>query len=274
MTITGTDPGLARARLRFSGVVRSEWIKLRTLRSTVWIAIGTVLTAIALSMIFGSAAPQLNATLDPSLTNAFAVQVVVQAATIGLPLAQLPIAVLGVLSMSGEFTSGSIRATFTAVPRRLWVLAGKLVVLTALTLVVGLAITFGSYALTAPVLSSAGVTASLLDPDVTFRLLGGAIVLPAIAALALGIGTIIRSTVAAIATVAAILLVLPPVFSILGQHWAQTIVGLLPTSAGSILYSVATAPGSLEPWAAALVLLAWSAASLTIGATTLHRRDV
>lgn len=256
--------------LTFTGLLRSESIKLWSLRSTYWTfslvvvaALGiAVLMSFAMSSGFDSAGGAMG------IDNA---QMFVIVATSGLGLGQLIVAVLGVLSISGEYSSGMIKLTLTAVPGRLPALWAKVCVLFGFTFVVGLFSVVGAFLVATPILGAKDVTANLFAGDVILPLLGNALFLALIAVFAIGIGTIVRSSAGGIATVLGIILLLPTVVALFSMlvEWVADIVPFIFTVAGSEMIT----PNTMESWQALLVVLAWVAVSLGAAALLLKRRD-
>ncbi|MEL7976059.1 ABC transporter permease subunit [Isoptericola sp. F-RaC21] len=268
------------AHATFPRVLRSEWLKLWSLRSTWWGVALTVLLmaglAVLMASTLGSAAtsPSMQETLstDPRLaTPSGAVAV-----TFGYGFAQLTVAVLAVLTITGEHSTGMIRATFAAVPRRLPVLGAKLLVVaatTALLAVVGLA---AAWLATASSLSADGLALDFSDGE-HLRALGGTVAyLVAVAALSLGIGALWRSTAAGIATTLGLLMVLPLLFQVLAGSaaWAQDVYAYLPTVAGERLVATGPTPdGLLTPGAGFAVLAGYAVVVLAAAAVAVRRRD-
>ncbi len=275
---TTAPQALRRARLRFGGVLRSEWIKLRTLRSTVWAYLVTVVIGLGIALLL---AVSLQQSVSPSgrggpprLPSDLQTHYGALAATSGVSFAQLAIAVLGVLVISGEYSTGMIRSSFAAVPRRLPVLWAKAIVFGVATFVVGLLIMFASYAIAGPVLSAEGISTSLADDGLVRALFGGAGYLALVGLMSLGIGTILRSAAGGIAVSISILLVLPIIGQLIPADWAHDAARYLPSNAGQGLYSIAIQGDDvLEPWQALLVLAAWAAVALAAGAVLITRRD-
>jgi len=256
--------------LSFLGLLKSESIKLWSLRSTYWSFSLVIAAALGIAVLMAFA---MSAGTDPAV-GAMGVDntgMVVLVATAGLSLGQLIVAVLGVLSISGEYSSGMIKSTLTAVPNRLPALWAKVTVLFGFTFLVGLVSVVGSFLVALPILGAKDITASLFDSAVLLPLLGNVLFLALIAVLAIGIGTIVRSSAGGIATVLGILLLLPTVvglFSFLVE-WVADIMPFLFTAAGSQMI----APTTMESWQAFLVVLAWVAVSLGTAALLLKRRD-
>ncbi|MFD6134342.1 ABC transporter permease [Isoptericola sp. NPDC060257] len=268
------------ASVTFARVLRSEWLKLWSLRSTWWGVALTVLLmaglAVLMAATLGSAttSPELQETMsaDPRL----AVPTGAVAVTFGYGFAQLTVAVLAVLTITGEHSTGMIRATFAAVPCRLPVLWAKLAVVAATTVllaVVGLA---AAWLATASSLSADGLSLDFSDGE-HLRALGGAVAyLVAVAALSLGIGALWRSTAAGIATTLALLMVLPLLFQGLAGSaaWAQDVYAYLPTVAGERLVATGPTPdGLLSPGIGFAVLAGYAALVLAAAAVAVRRRD-
>jgi ABC-2 type transport system permease protein len=263
-----TAPTTDLGGLRTTGLLRSEWIKLRSVRSTVWAYAVTIVAGIGFSAMLGLTFS------NSGLPATEQVSYAVQAATLGLVVAQLSVAVLGVLVISGEYSTGMIRSTLTAIPRRYPALLAKAVVFAAVTFVVGLVITFGSYFVSAPLMAARGAESSLGDPGVVQALVGGALFLTLIGVLSLGIGTVVRSGAGGIAAAIGLIMLAPIVFSLIPADWAAEVARYLPTAAGAALYSIPTA-GSVgfEPWQGLAILLGWVVLTLGSGAALLTRRD-
>ena len=271
---------LPPSRLRFSGVLKSEWIKLTTLRSTVWAYLIVVLLQIGMAALFaltvnmgttgpgGPGAPGGGA--EAAVTGAAATQTAVLTASLGVMLGQLVVSVLGVLVISGEYGTGQIRSTFTAVPKRLPVLWGKALVFAVSTFVVGLIAVFAAYAVTWGMLDARGVTSDITDPDVWGRLVGAAGYLVLVGLIAYFLGAILRVTAGGIAAAVGLVLVVPIVLGFVNAEWASVLGQWLPSSAGQTLF---LGGGVFEPWQAVLVMLGWIAVFATTAAVLLKRRD-
>ena len=260
----------AASTITTTGLVRSEWIKMRSLRSTFWAYAATIVAGIGFSLLFALAV----SSGDGGAMGTGA-GIALGTSTLGLTFAQLPIAVLGVLVISGEYSTGMIRSTLTAVPKRLPALWAKAAVFAVVTFVVGLVLTFGSYFATAPILAGKGISSSITDPGLAVGLAGGALFLALVGVISLGIGTMLRSSAGGIAGAIGLLLLAPIVLGLIGAEWSRVVVDYLPTSAGQSLYTLATGQNGLvfEPWQAILVLLGWTVVTLGGGALLLSRRD-
>jgi ABC-2 type transport system permease protein len=204
-----SPPSLAGARrVSFGGVLASEWIKLRSLRSTFWCAVIILVLNVAVSPLLLAVLPS-----DRLASGTAATSFAVSAITLGSGFTSLAAAVIGALTITGEFGTGMIRSTFAAVPKRLPALAAKAVVLGVAVFVVAAV----SVALaTLIVLGQASGRGLELDLGGAFwlALLGDAGYLALIGLMALAVGAIIRNTAGAIATMVGLILVLPNVASL------------------------------------------------------------
>jgi ABC-2 type transport system permease protein len=268
-----SDVALPPARLRVTQarVVLSEWTKLRSLRSTLWsLGVATVLTigfpclaAAIVSSNWGGMNPGEQANHHP-----------VEMALTGVNVSQLAIGVLGVLLISGEYSTGMIRATIGAVPRRLPVLWAKVAVFAAVTfglmLPAVLAAFFASQAL---VSEHEPLRISFTAPGVARSVVGGALYLTVIGVFALGLGAIIRNTAGGIAAFAGVMFVLPPLTLVLPASWNDAISPYLPLSAGYAIFTLSPGSDSLSPWAGLAVLCGYAAAAIAVAAVLLVRRD-
>jgi len=225
-------------------VARMEWIKLRSVRTTWWLAIMAVVSMAAagagVGLGYRSHTPVATAAqiLDNSLGGAI--------------LAQLLLGALGVLVMTGEYGTGMIRSTFAAVPKRLPAIAAKGLVFAVTTFVVALVGLVITALATAPLLPAKGITPDFGDGKVWLALIGGAGYVALIGLLAFGIGLIIRSSAAGIAAALGLVLVAPTILQILvavtRAAWPANIAAFLPSSAGGKLYAYqGAAAESLAP---------------------------
>ena len=259
-------------RVAFRRVLVSEWTKLRSVRSTKWsLAVGFLLT-IAFPVIFAlvtrshwhSMAPHERRDRHP-----------LDIALAGVNVAQLAIAVLGVLLVSAEYSTGSIRSTFTAVPKRLPVLWAKLLDYAVVSLVLIVPAVLVSFFASQAILHNIHqLQISFTHAGVARSVLGGALYVMLVGIFALAIGAIVRNTAGGIATFAAIFFVLPPLMNVLPLSWNNAITQYLPSEAGRQLFSLQHAPHTLTPLAGGLLFTAYCAAAIAIAAVLLVRRDV
>lgn len=253
--------------ITFPRVVRSELTKLLSLRST-WATLAAVaVLSVGLAGAIGYAVSRS----EPPASVADAVGT----AFLPLDFLALVVGVLGVLQTTGEYSSGLIRASLTAVPRRLPVLAAKALVFAAVTLPVLAAVCLTSFVVCQAFIGEGG--ASLGDTGVPAAIAGAAACPVLTALLGMGIGAMIRGTAGAVTTLAAVLLIVPTLVSaVLPGAWPDRLLKYVPTIAGQAMYSVdggGTPFPTLSPGASAAVLVGWAALALFGGAALLMRRD-
>lgn len=249
--------------------IRSEWVKLTTLRST-WLTLGfAVLGMIAVGAIAGGATNAQWADMHPGELAHFNA---VDTSLLGVNLAQLAIGVLGVLVVTGEYSTGMIRSSLVAIPRRTPVLAAKLGVFSVATLISMAVASFIAFFLGQALLGTHGT--SIGSSGALRAVVGVALFLTAVAVIAVALGFIVRSTAGGIATVVALFLVIPVIGNILPQTWQDHVLPYLPSNAGLSLYSVAPdLSAALSPLAAFLDLVVWAAVAVLIAVRVLRRRD-
>ena len=250
-------------------VVRSEWIKLRALRSTWWCGLLVVVLIVGLgAAIAGSGVPY-----KISAGNSAAGGVAVSLA--GVVIAQLVLGVLGVLAFSGEYATGMIRATLAVVPSRLPVLRAKLIVLVGLVLPLSLLAAVAEFFVTTALESSRGGSAiSLTDPGVLREVAGASLYLAVIAVIGLALGALLRRTAAGLSVFAAVFFLVPIVTAYL-PHSIQGFAPYLPSNAGGALWGAGKLFGGqqLSPWAGFAVLCGYAVVLTGLAAWRLRRRD-
>jgi len=265
---TATPARPTQERVTPVRAAKSEWIKLVSLRSS-WITFAaSVAAVIGLGVLICLVTNNHWTEMGPEERLRFEP---VARSLAGINLAQLAIGVLGVLVVTGEYSTGMIRSSLMSVPRRLPVLAGKAVVFAAATFVLMLGSAFVAFLLGQRVLGSHGTT--LDAPHALRAVIGVGLYLTVIAVFAVGIGFIVRNTAGGIATLFGLLLVAPGLGQLLPASWQPHILPYLPSNAGAAVYSVRTDPGMLSTWTGFGVLCAWAVAALLVGAVLLRRRD-
>jgi ABC-2 type transport system permease protein len=252
----------------FRTVARMEWRKLRTIRSTWYIVAIFASGMIGLAMLVLSHEnyPQLSAagraSFDPTGNS-----------LLGLVLGQLLLGILGVLAITTEFSSGMIRATFAAAPRRPLVLAAKAAALGAVALVAGEIFAFTAFFAGQAILKAPAPHATLGQPGVLRAVLMAGAYPALIALMGLGIGAIIRHTAGAICAVVGVVFVLPLLFSALSPSIENTAQKFLPDTMRNALTSVKPPAHMLSPWLTFGLLCAYAMAALGAGAGALAGRD-
>ncbi|WP_199424868.1 ABC transporter permease subunit [Actinotalea solisilvae] len=256
-------------------LVRSEWIKLRSLRSTWWALAASVAVVVLLAVSRASSIARVPEAIGaPSMVGAVYV-------TSGAAIVQLVLCVLAVLAVTGEYRTGQIRSSLVAVPTRLPVLGAKLAVVVATVLVTSVVAVGLAWAASASWLDVSQMPVDLGDPDELRILLGTPLYLATVAALAFGIGALVRSSAGGIAVVVGLLLVVENAVALLPWAPLQAVSPYLPATAGNRLLtsdlvgSVTTTSASttLSPWQGYGVLVAWVVVVLAAAAVLLRRRD-
>jgi ABC-type transport system involved in multi-copper enzyme maturation permease subunit len=251
------------------GVLRSEWTKFRSIRSTWWLLFGTVLLVGGLGVILvvlevdGGAPKQ-----EPPYQ-------VAQQIEFGALITQLVLAVLGILMFSGEYGSGMIRISLSVVPRRLMVLWAKLSVLSVVVLPLALVSSVVTFVLGELVWQShRGLKpVGFCDPQVARIVLGSGLVVAVTAICGLGIGAIIRSTAGSIGMLMGIFFVLPLVAEVALPRSVAGLARFLPSNAGDALWGGVIGPRSMAPWTGFALLCGYAVALVAAGAWRLRRGD-
>jgi ABC-2 type transport system permease protein len=252
-----------------TAVALMEWRKLRSVRSTWYIVAVFAAGMIGLAMLvlshehWAQMSPADRASFDP-----------VNDGYTGLALGQLLLGILGVLAVSAEFSSGMIRATFTAVPRRPRVLAAKAAVVGAVTLVAGEILAFAAFFAGQAMLKAPAPHATLGQPGVLRAVLMAGVYPALIALIGLGLGAIIRHTAGAICAVVGVVFVLPLLVLPMGTSIQNSVEKFLPEQmAESSLTAVKPVAHQLPPALALGLLCCYAAAALVTGGWLLARRD-
>ncbi len=269
--VVGGRVARARGRLTQAGVFRSEWTKLYSLRSTRY----ALLTTAVLTIGFGIIASAANASrwssmsvIDKASFDPLATSL------LGVRFGVLAIGVLGVLLIAGEYSTGMIRSTMTAVPKRLPVLWAKAGVYALVSLLIALPAAFIAFFAGQAILSGQHIQIAFSHPGVPGAVLGAAGYLTLVGLFAMGIGAILRNTAAGIATFAGVMFVIPPLISILPSSISNSIDPYLPSNAGEAMMRISHDANTLSPAAGLAVFAAYVAVVIGVAAVLLVRRDV
>jgi ABC-2 type transport system permease protein len=253
----------AAIRVTQPRVVHSEWIKLRSLRSTIIALAAGVVMVVGVGILAAVLHPANAPVGDPTAMSMF-----------GVFGAQLAVGVLGVLLISGEYATGLIRSTIGAVPRRLPVLWAKAGVFTAVALVTCTAAAFVAFLGTQAVLSADHLTgASLSDPSVLRAVFGGGLYLTAAGLLGMAIGFIIRNTAGAVSVLFGVLIILPILAEALPASVFPHVYPYLPSEAGMAIMHVHSGGLTMAPWTGYGLFLGYTAVLMALAAALLRRRD-
>jgi len=252
---------------QFPRVLRSEWTKLRTVRSTVWTLLATLVVCIGLPVMISFAiVNQPKSDIGPDFDAA-------GFSLFGVFLGQLIVGALGVLVISAEYSTGTIRASLTATPQRVVMLVAKLLTFSVVIAIVSFVTTFAAFFLVQAVLDTHDLGVTLGEGTSLRMVVGGALYLIIVGLLGLGIGTILRHSAAGISTVLALLFVLPILASFLPHSWQEQVVKYLPGQAGQAIFQRQADAVTLAPWTGLAVFAGYALLSLIIGAVLLVRRD-
>ena len=268
--LAGPDRRAAFRPATFGDVLRSEWTKLRSVRSTFWALTVTVVLGVGLGAVISAAAAHGYAKFSVSQKLSWDPTGVSGA---GMAIAQLAIAVLGVLCISSEYSSGMIRTSLIAVPKRGRVLAAKSLVLAGVTFVVGEVTCFVAFFVGQAIISGHAPHAALGDPGVARAVVGGGLYLAALAVLSVAAGAWLRHPAAAIAAMMAVVLVLPLIAQALPDSWRNPVTEFWPTQAGTQITSVYHSAHTLQPWPGFGVMCLFVVIVYAIAWTLLDRRD-
>lgn len=277
---TATAPGNAvrTAGADLRDALHAEWTKLRTLASTFWLLLGAAALTIAVSAAVAAAFSCQPGACALAQTGADPAKI----SLTGIDLGQAVVAVLAVLAVGGEYSTGMIRLTLAAMPRRLTVLSAKAAVLTGCVTAAGVVAVLGSMLAGRLILPGRGLSAangySLLSlangPDLRAAV-GSVLYLALIALLALGVTTAVRDSAVGIGLVLGLLYLFPIVSAVIPDRvLARHLEQIAPMTAG--LYIQATTGVQalpLTPWQGLGVLALWALGALILGALVLRLRD-
>jgi ABC-type transport system involved in multi-copper enzyme maturation permease subunit len=274
LTPAATTPAPARVpvlKVTQGRVLLSEFTKFRSLRSTMWtlltggvlmVGIGALFSGVTASQYHTFSAAD-RATFNPVTTSLN-----------GVAFAVVAFGVLGVLLMSGEYGTGMIRSSLTAVPRRLPVLWGKLAVFTGTIFSVSLVASFISFFVGQALLSSHHLGVSITAPHALRSVIGAALYVTAAGLIGVALGALLRNTAAGIATFAAVFFVIPPLAGLLPASISNHLAPYLPSNAGGGIWGgAANVHNALSPWTGFALLCGYAAVLIGAGAWRLRRSD-
>ena len=289
---TALPVSAAPHRLRLGGLLMGEWTKIRSVRSTMWTLLIFVVVSLGLTGLFTwLTLNALNNGRNGARSSGIITDPVSFILGTGLGLGQLAICVLGALVITSEYSSGTIRASLLAVPRRYPVLLAKALVFAALVFVVGEIVAFASFyigvaLINGHVITLHGtigghavtarhtITVSLSQPGVLRAVFGAGLYLTVLGLFALAIGGLIRHTAGAITAVIGMVLIIFPLAGLLPDSWGAHVHAYLPTIAGQLITADKHQSGQLlSPWQGFGVFCAWTALLLAASIFLLQERD-
>jgi len=257
----------SRLRVTQTRVLLSEWTKFRSLRSTVTTLLAAVVLMVGLGAMFAAITAGQATGFEPGAT-------AISTSLTGTFFAQLAIGVLGVLLISGEYSTGMIRSSLTVVPRRLPMLWGKLAVFAGVVFLTMLVASFASFFVGQALLSGQHLEASLTDPGALRSVFGAALYLTVAGVTALALGALLRNTAGAITTFVAAFFVIPPMTNLLPTSLTDHFVQYLPSNAGAVLldgtFGIAH---PLTPWTGFAVMCGFAVVLTGLAARRLRRGD-
>jgi ABC-type transport system involved in multi-copper enzyme maturation permease subunit len=272
-TLTRTGPPGQARRAGFGNLLHAEWTKIRSVRSTAWSLAILMVAAIGLNtLVVGLAIASWGTTTAATKQSYLADPTGFLAAA--LNFAQIPLCVLAVLVIASEYSTGMIRSSVLAAPRRTPMLAAKALVFAATTFVIGEVIAFSSFLIARAIIGH-HLPESLGDPATLRAVFGVGLYLTVLGLFALAIGALVRHTGAAITAVVGFVVVLASLARLLPGSLGQHVAAYLPANAGLLITHAHQESGDLlTPWQGFGVLCLWAALLLGAAALLFNRRDV
>ncbi|HEY5111300.1 MAG TPA: ABC transporter permease [Acidimicrobiales bacterium] len=251
-------------------VVRAEWLKFRTVRSSITGVIVTFVLTIGLGALvtsllrahWATTSPARRLTFDPVMTS-----------LVGVIFAQFAMGVIGSLFITSEYSSGSIRTTLTAVPNRVQLVLGKLIVLVTSLFVVSEVACFITFLMGQAIFSSVVPTASLSNSTDLRAVIFAGLYLTLLSILAFSLGLILRQSAASISVFVSLLLVLPLIIIFLPSSWQNDVMRFLPNEMGHAMTSVSPVANDFSAVGSLITLFVYVVVLLGIGTTMMSRRD-
>ena len=270
---TRADPPVVGSTLDIGGLLRSEWTKIRSLRSSVAALVLLVVVTIGFTALFVGLTVGQWDKLDPVQKLTYQLDPTRLILGAGFQLSQLAVCVLGVLVIANEYSSGTIRASLLAVPHRTPMLMAKAAVFAMVVFVVAEVAAFGAFAVGAPILH-AKVPVSIGDPGVLHAILGAGLYGAVLGVFSIAVGAIVRHTAGGIAGIIAFVLVLAPLTQLIPGSIGDHVYAYLPTSAGQLMVNARQGPKDLlTPWQGFGVMCLWTVALMVLANYLLRRRD-
>ncbi len=261
----GTAPTIGLAN-----VARSEWTKLRSVRSTLWTSLIAVLSTVAVGALVCArwvaefhAGQQSRHGFDAAVTS-----------LTGIYLAQVAVGALGVMSITSEYSTGVIRASLSAVPQRRVMLAVKGGVFAAAVLAGGELISFAAFGIGQAILHGAGAGLSLSDPAALRAAFGGGLYLTAVGLLGYAFGALLQHSAGALSAFFGLLFASTAVIDLLPTRWRNDVIPYMPANAGSQMLSTVRGHAALSPWAGLGIFCCYVGVVMTAAFVLARRRDV
>jgi ABC-2 type transport system permease protein len=263
-------------RAGFGGALRSEFTKIRSVRSTYWTLAAMIVITIGISALLSWGRIQDYVSQPAGVQAHMAARITSRAtqfSMFGLILGQLVIAVLGALTITSEYSTGMIRTSLSVLPRRGTVFAAKATVFTVVALAAGLVTSFGSYFIGQSIFATQHLNSTIGQPGVLRAVAGGGLFLAACGLLSYGIGALLRHTAGAITASVALLFVLFVLSGFLPSSWAVDIDKWIPFNAGAAIWENLSGQNMFSPWAGFGVFCGYAAIALCAGLIRFLTRD-
>jgi ABC-2 type transport system permease protein len=252
-------------------VVRSEWIKFRSVRSTVWTLLSAVVLMIGIGALFSAVTASQYHTFSAANRASFSA---VTVSLEGITFAVIAFGVLGVLLMSGEYSTGMIRSSLTAVPRRLPVLWGKLAVFAGAIFSISLVASFISFFLGQLLLSSHHLNVAITAPGALRSVIGAALYMTVAGTMGVALGALLRNAAAGISAFVAVFFIIPPLTSLLPSSISNHLTQYLPSNAGEVLWEgTHGVTNALSPWTGFALLCGYAVVLIGAAAWRLRSAD-
>lgn len=262
-----------RSGAAFPRLLAMEWTKLRSVRSTVWSLLAFVILTLGLSALLTWLQISQWDKLDPDQQLSYRRDATGNILGSGFVLGQLAICVLGAMVITAEYSTGMIRASLLAAPKRTPMLAAKALVFAVVTFVIGEVVAFGAFFIAAPIVHSKAPV-SIGDKGVLRALFGAGLYLMMLGLFAMAIGALVRHTAGAITGVIAFVEVLAPLAQLLPGSVGKHIHAYLPTEAGHLVAQTVPGPKDLlSAWQGFGVFALWTAVLLVAAGIIMKRRD-
>jgi ABC-2 type transport system permease protein len=253
-----------------ANITRSEWTKLRSVRSTRWTSLAVLLSTVGIGAFICArwvaefhAGHESRLGFDAALTS-----------LTGTYLAQIAVGALGVLMITSEYSTGMIRASLSAVPQQRALLAVKAGVFAAATFTGGELVSFATFSIGQAILHQAGAGLSLGDGAALRAAFGGGLYLTAVGLLGYAFGALVRNSAGALAACFGLLFASTAVLDLLPTQWRNDAIPYMPANAGSQIITTMHGRNALSPWGGIGVLICYVAVVMTVALILAGRRDV
>lgn len=295
-TTTTASSRRTAGSLTFGGVLRSEWIKFRSLRSTQMLLVFAFLAVVGVGvfaawlrgfiieniMSFGPTGPTDPAATKMTMEQAIAVAESQNVLIYNTPIAglQLGILILGALSVlliSSEFGTGMIRSTMTAVPKRLPAFFAKAIVLVVVSYLLTLAAAIVTFLISIPIMGAYGIELSLSMDGVLYSMLMAGVYVAGVSLAGLSLGTLLRSSAGGIVVLVALFFLLEiaaPLLSLIPGDFWKYVPQYMPSVAGGRMLEIGEKADFISPLSGGLVFLAWILVLMIPAIISLKNRDV